>query len=160
MQVFRTKAFPTGATTAMDIGLSNLSLKFITLSFYSTPMPLCITHELTTTATATTSYVQVLIVNLCTPLCLSLSYRSILLAPCIRHYPHLCWCCPHGRHRNCLPLYRNAHGVFCVCLRRVTMEPDANLVEKARNGNGHAGRNSILAGSYNGIHACVCEYGG
>jgi len=36
--VCRTKAFPTGATTAMDIGLSNLSLKFITLSFYSAPL--------------------------------------------------------------------------------------------------------------------------
>ena len=29
------KAIPTGVTTGLDIGLSNLSLKLITLSFYS-----------------------------------------------------------------------------------------------------------------------------
>lgn len=31
----RTKVIPTGMTTSLDIGLSNLSLKLITLSFYS-----------------------------------------------------------------------------------------------------------------------------
>lgn len=33
----RRKAVPTGITTGLDIGLSNLSLKLITLSFYSKP---------------------------------------------------------------------------------------------------------------------------
>ena len=33
--VFRRKAVPTGIATGLDIGLSNLSLKMITLSFYS-----------------------------------------------------------------------------------------------------------------------------
>lgn len=33
---YRTKVIPCGLATGMDIGLSNLSLKTITLSFYST----------------------------------------------------------------------------------------------------------------------------
>lgn len=33
--VFRKRALPTAVTTGLDIGLSNLSLKTITLSFYS-----------------------------------------------------------------------------------------------------------------------------
>src|SRR5258706_1236789 len=119
-------------------------------------MPLCIPRRLTTTP----SYVQVLVVNLCTPLCLSLPPRNILLAPRIRHYSHLRWCCPHGRHRNCLPLCRNVHGVLRVCPRRVTMEPDADLIEKAKYGDGYARRNGVLASSCNGIHTCVCEHGG
>lgn len=34
----RKKAFPTAIATSLDIGLSNVSLKTITLSFYSTSL--------------------------------------------------------------------------------------------------------------------------
>lgn len=34
--VYLTKIFPCGAATGLDIGLGNMSLKFITLAFYST----------------------------------------------------------------------------------------------------------------------------
>jgi hypothetical protein len=109
--------------------------------------------------TPTVSYVQVLVANLRTPLCLSLPPRTILLAPRIRHYPHLRWCCPHGRHRDCLPLNRDAHGVLCVCPRRVTMESDADPVEKEKYGDGYARFDGVLAGTCNGFHTSVCEHG-
>jgi hypothetical protein len=35
LEAHRLKVVPTGMTTGLDIGLSNLSLKMITLSFYS-----------------------------------------------------------------------------------------------------------------------------
>lgn len=37
--VYLTKIFPCGAATGLDIGLGNMSLKFITLAFYSTTVP-------------------------------------------------------------------------------------------------------------------------
>lgn len=37
--VYLTKIAPCGAATGLDIGLGNMSLKFITLAFYSTSSP-------------------------------------------------------------------------------------------------------------------------
>lgn len=37
--VYLTKIFPCGAATGLDIGLGNMSLKFISLAFYSTQFP-------------------------------------------------------------------------------------------------------------------------
>src|ERR1700679_4271727 len=112
----------------MDIGLSNLSLKFITLSFYSASHCLALISPSRTNSHA--SYVQILLANLRTSLRLSLPPRNILLAPRIRHHPHLRRSRTHGRQRNGLTLFRDADGILCVCIRRLTMESDADLAEK------------------------------
>ena len=66
----------------VDIGLANLSLA--SLASLLSPIP-------RGTSRRYSSYT-------------SFPPRNILLLPRIRHYFHLHWCCPHGRHRNCFPL--------------------------------------------------------
>ena len=127
----------------------------LVLQYGSSP---ALVHPLRTDAP--TSYVQVLVANLRALLRLSLSPRKVLLAPRIRHHPHLRWCRSHGRHRNCLPLYRDAHRVLRVCTRWFTMEPDADPTEEATHGDGYTCCDGILARSCNGIHISARKHSG
>lgn len=95
---FVTRAVPTAIATSLDIGLSNLSLKTITLTFYSksffisTPpfFPGC--GGLTTPC----SHDQVFIPHLCPVICISFQARKVLLALNWGHFFDLFWCTTHG----------------------------------------------------------------
>lgn len=59
-----TRIGPCGAATGLDIGLGNMSLKFITLTFYSMSVP-----EISFT---NSSNVQIILSSICARFCLSL----------------------------------------------------------------------------------------
>jgi len=85
-------------TTSLDIGLSNLSLKTITLSFYSKSSPLIpilirLTHDVA-------SYVQVLLLNIRPSFRFPFQAGGILPQTGRGHNAHLLRSYSYGRNRN------------------------------------------------------------
>lgn len=90
-----TRIGPCGLATGLDIGLGNMSLKFITLTFYSlftsSNSRLRLTHF---------SNVQILLIGLCPPLCVRLSTRISVMASRGHYSNNDCWCDNDGSWRS------------------------------------------------------------
>ena len=85
----RKKAVPTAVSTGLDIGLSNLSLKTITLSFYSERFATRPYHILINCADKSVdSYVQVFIARLRLGFCVSLPPRNFFHPAYRCHSPY------------------------------------------------------------------------
>ena len=113
----RKKVFPTAVATSLDIGLSNLSLKTISLSFYSQ----WIYMRLRVSTQLTFSDVQIFLAYFRPAICLPLPLGEILMAPNWSYYSHIFGRPAHGRDRN--PLY--SPWVFarhnCQCAWRTSL---------------------------------------
>lgn len=89
---YRKRAVPTAVATGLDIGLSNLSLKTITLSFYSEFL-VDRDHNL---SSSSDSNVQIVVTNICARVRVSFPTRSFLLAPGCSYLANFCWGPPNG----------------------------------------------------------------
>lgn len=122
--IYSIKVMPTAISTGGDIGLSNLSLKTITLSLYST----CST-KLARVKQLISSNVQILDPHLRPHRGIRIQARILLTPLDSSHLPDIIRCLPdvvrhdHGRYP------RDHHGVLSLCPIRFKM---------GVNGNGHA----------------------
>jgi hypothetical protein len=95
MSAQRKKAVPTAVATGLDIGLSNLSLKMITLSFYS-EFPFLVDHDNNFELMISDSNVQIVVPNIRVAIRVSFPARSFLLAPGCSYLANFCWGSPNG----------------------------------------------------------------
>lgn len=89
IKIYSRKAVPTAVATSLDIGLSNLSLKLITLSFYSA---LHFIYSFIQPFNTPISHVQIFVTDFRLDVCLLLQVGEILSSARGRHPTHLHWC--------------------------------------------------------------------
>lgn len=90
---YLTRIGPCGAATSLDIGLGNMSLKSITLTFYSRFRGLLL---LVLTPLTPPSHVQILLFSFRLDFRLRLSSRTADVASCRNHCHNDCRCNSHG----------------------------------------------------------------
>jgi len=89
---YRKKAVPTAVASGLDIGLSNLSLKTIPLSFYSEFLVDCDNNL----SSCSDSNVQIVVTNIRVGVRVSFPIRSFLLASSCGYLANFCWGSPNG----------------------------------------------------------------
>lgn len=162
----RKKAIPTAVSSGLDIGLSNLSLKMITLSFYSKYSPCACTrvHGIIIGGAdklanhIVHSHVQVFISCLCLGLCFLLPPRDFLPPTGRGHPPHLCWRASYGSDGE--PF--RPGWVYCRYLRQrprgPTVVPHSNALARQTLRNEPSRGNHLLAGTHHGSHYGYRQY--
>ena len=148
MLMSRSKIAPTAMSTVGDIGLSNMSLKVITLSLYSEyPLlsPRLYPHA---------SHGKVFRAALCPPLRLSLPRRKVLAPPARRRPAHHVRGVPHGVQHHIGLGARPHHGLLGIRSFRSPMGVDRTRHAPEIHGAEQPIRDDILARP---IHGSVCR---
>ena len=144
------KAGPCGVSTGLDIGLSNLSLKSITLSFYSEALAIIVRHSL-----SVCSYVQIIVTRLCPPLCLPLSPRATNLALSGHYHRHHRRSRPHGFRRDEVLLHWHDRSAVSISNGWTEMGAHSKAARQGSHGPQQPFRNAFLAGTNHGRYTSV-----
>lgn len=153
----RKGVIPTAVATGIDIGLSNLSLKTITLTLYS-KLSLNLGIPRANISGNSISHVQVISIDLRPRLRLSIQARSLFTSARLRYRVYHLWRVPHGIQRDNSINTWNHHGLLRIRSRWSPV--GINTARDAQEGDGHVQpiRNDLLVDTRHGCHARHRQY--
>lgn len=157
----RKKGIPAAVSSGLDIGLSNLSLKMITLSFYSKHPAVCLyvvgcANE--SPNRIVYSHVQVFLSCIRLGLCILLPPRDFLSPTDRRHPPHLCGRASYGSDGDSFRPSWVYYRSLCQRTRGPAVVPHSNALARQTLWNEPPRRNHLLAGTCHGTHYGYRQY--
>lgn len=154
----RRRAIPAAVSGGLDIGLSNLSLKMVTLSFYSKHPSVCVCtwypygYAYKSPNLTVYSYVQVFLSCVRLGLCFLLPFRDFLPPTDWRHPPHLCGRASYGSDGIQFRPWWFYYRSLSQRPRGLTVVPHSNALARQTLWNEQPRRDHLLAGTYYGSH--------